>query len=508
MAEFKYYLGRQGVRGPQGPQGEKGFSPDISVEKDTLSEYILRITNEGGYFLTTNLREHKEDRGGTYIRYDRDTGVMYAGDADPASTDTLGVIRIAKDEDFTGKAEDAAVTPAQIQDYTTEKITEVNQRIDSLDANNVKVTGDQAIDGRKVFRDRIESTYVYTDHTYGLADGQRIFTYEDILAIGNTTKPTRIYTKGSGITINGDSDYILAQSKVIAGDNVIVEKTTGGVKISSGTPTNVVTTDTNQTISGYKKFSGGISVTDSLIVSSNGVFEGYVQSGGEIKIKSPRGAGTIITALTYNTALGNALIIGQDATNTQIKGTSITDGSSNTFLTSGNVTAGKNITITKSANGIEISSTGGGGTGDVTLAGDNSFTGNNTFDGETTFNAHTWTAEQEAVTLNVTSNATLKNAYVTGTLSSLGEISAVSIQAAGIKNNQNNKYYLNQASITAGSDNLVIAETETGIKLVVNAPTNAQLAQLQELIVDLSTKIDNLTNRVRALEQQIDGGVA
>ena len=37
MAEFRYYLNRQGARGPQGPQGEKGFSPDISVEKDTLS---------------------------------------------------------------------------------------------------------------------------------------------------------------------------------------------------------------------------------------------------------------------------------------------------------------------------------------------------------------------------------------------------------------------------------------------------------------------------------------
>ena len=138
----------------------------------------------------------------------------------------------------------------------------------------------------------------------------------------------------------------------------------------------------------------------------------------------------------------------------------------------------------------------------------NSFTGNNTFDGETTFNAHTWTAEQEAVTLNVTSNATLQNAYVTGTLSSLGELTAVSISTASIKNNQNNKYYLNQASITAGSDNLVIAETETGIQLTVNAPTNTQIGQILESIADLSTKINNLTDRVTALEETIDGGIA
>lgn len=268
---FNWYLNRQGPRGPQGVKGDTGFSPNITVETDTLNEYILRITNEGGYFLTSNLREHKEDRGGTYIRYDRENGTMYAGEADTATDTKAGIIKIATADDVEAEDEFTAVTPAILAEYV------------------------------------------------------------------------------AGI---------------------------------------------------------------------------------------------------------------------------------------------------------------GGGSGDVTLAGDNSFTGNNTFDGETTFNGHTWTAEQEAATLNVTSNATLKNAYVTGTISSLGELTAVSISAAGIKNNQNDKYYLNQASITAGSDNLVIAETETGIKLVVNAPTDAQFGQLQKSIADLSTKINGLTDRVKALEERIDGGVA
>lgn len=171
--------------------------------------------------------------------------------------------------------------------------------------------------------------------------------------------------------------------------------------------------------------------------------------------------------------------------------------------TLGGVKIGKNLTIT--ADGTLSASASGG---DVTAAGDNKFTGNNTFDAETRFNKNTWTREQETEILTVNNSATFKNMYVTGTLSSVGEISAVFIQTAGIKNNQNQKYYLDQASITAGSDNLIIAETDNGIKLVVNAPTNAQLAQLQELIADLSTKIDNLTDRVRNLEQRIDGGIA
>lgn len=501
MAEFKYYLNRQGVRGPQGEKGEKGFSPDISVEKDTPSEYVLRITNEGGYFLTANLREHKEDRGGTYIRYDRATGVMYAGDAELATTDTLGVIRIAKDEDFTGKAEDAAVTPAQVQDYTTAKIAEVNQRIDSLDANNVKVTGDQAIDGRKVFRDRIESNYVYTDHVYG-SNGERIFINEDILGVGNTQKPTILYSKGSGITLNGNTDYILTQSRVTAGDGVAIEKTASGVKITSNTPANVVTTDTDQTITGMKTFTGRLSATKlQLLGFENSGDEIREQAGGGINITDRIGQ-TILTRYS-----NNLITLGNSAYDLSVRGKSVTNQAGEKYLTQGNVAAGNNISIEETTDGIKISSTGGGA-GDVTLAGDNSFTGNNTFDGETTFNAHTWTAEQEAVTLNVISNATLKNAYVTGTLSSLSELTAVSISAAGIKNSQNNKYYLNQASITAGSDNLVIAETETGVQLTVNAPTNAQIEALQRLINDLSTKVDNLTTRLNNLEEVIDGGVA
>lgn len=171
--------------------------------------------------------------------------------------------------------------------------------------------------------------------------------------------------------------------------------------------------------------------------------------------------------------------------------------------TLGGVKIGENLTIT--ADGTLSASASGG---DVTAAGDNKFTGKNTFDAETRFNKNTWTREQETEILTVNNSATFKDMYVTGTLSSVGEISAVFIQTAGIKNNQNQKYYLDQASITAGSDNLIIAETDNGIKLVVNAPTNAQLAQLQELIADLSTKIDNLTDRVRNLEQRIDGGIA
>lgn len=115
-ANFNFYLNRQGVRGQQGEQGEQGFSPIITVASNTLSEYILRIQTQNNIFLTPNLREHKEDLGGTYIRYDRSTGIMYAGDADYASETDFGVVRLASSSDLESEATDCVVTPANVSD--------------------------------------------------------------------------------------------------------------------------------------------------------------------------------------------------------------------------------------------------------------------------------------------------------------------------------------------------------------------------------------------------------
>ena len=250
-----------------------------------------------------------------------------------ATTDTLGVIRIAKDEDFAGKAEDAAVTPAQVQDYTTAKIAEVNQRVDSLDAKNVKVTGDQAIDGLKVFRDNIESNYVYTDHVYS-SNGERIFLYEDVFAIGNTRKPTILYSKGSGITLNGNTDYVLTQRRVTAGDGVAIEETTNGIKISAtgggSAPTNMVITDTAQTITGLKTF-GGTDLSKILLEGSESLI-GFRANADSLPT-------TLIGGFFDSNGKKSITIGSTDHETLSLNAKSVQDGSGNKFLTSGNVTA-------------------------------------------------------------------------------------------------------------------------------------------------------------------------
>lgn len=142
MAQFDFYLNRQGVRGPQGIQGEQGFSPIITVATNTLSEYVLQIQTQNNTFLTANLREHKEDLGGTYIRYNRETGVMFAGDADVASQSQMGVVRFAASSDIEREAEDCVVSPADVVDMIPSgDISNLQDRVTTLEGKTESLEG-------------------------------------------------------------------------------------------------------------------------------------------------------------------------------------------------------------------------------------------------------------------------------------------------------------------------------------------------------------------------------
>lgn len=355
MVDFRYYLNRQGPRGQQGVKGEQGYSPQVTVGKNTASEFTLKVINEDGSFETENLKVVPENRGGTYVRYDKDTYQEYIGDPDIATTRTFGVVRLATKEDLGTQEESRAVTSALLDTYLQENYLN-------------KVNGD-AVTGDVYFRGRTGFTKpILVDGLKGDNEKQYLTRSDTSTAIGSLAIP--------------DDDSRLAQgSKEIA-----------------------YTSD--------------------------------------------------LTEFVTNTTLNNAI--------------------SNFVLEEGSITAGDNITLERTEKGIKISSTGGGA-GDVTLAGDNSFTGNNTFDGVSTFNGDTWVDF-----LKVGTSLT----------------------------NQQDKKFLAQGSVTAGSDNLLITETTDGVQIICSAPTNAQIEALQRLINDLSTKVDNLTTRLNNLEEVIDGGIA
>lgn len=118
MADFQFYLNRQGIRGLQGVKGDQGDSPIITVQTETPNEYILKITNpDGTELISPNLRGNKINiNEGTYVRYNTETGELYTSTADGATGELAGVVRLATDADITNMDERAVVTPSQLAD--------------------------------------------------------------------------------------------------------------------------------------------------------------------------------------------------------------------------------------------------------------------------------------------------------------------------------------------------------------------------------------------------------
>ena len=127
MADFNFYVNRQGIRGRKGERGEQGFSPIISVKTQTANEYVLTVQNEDGSFDTPNLRGNAiANTGGTYIRYNQETGAMYTGYADIASYEQQGEVLFATYEQLeNGGEEFLGVTSADVYEFVTSKVQDL-----------------------------------------------------------------------------------------------------------------------------------------------------------------------------------------------------------------------------------------------------------------------------------------------------------------------------------------------------------------------------------------------
>lgn len=133
MVDFKFYLNRQGPRGQQGLQGEQGFSPSITINSNTASEFTLLVTNENDSFVTPNLRgDQVTDMGGTYIRYNPETRQMYAGYADTASDTQRGEVLLAADEDIELGTSGVVVTADQLKTALDAAIEKAGGDVEAL----------------------------------------------------------------------------------------------------------------------------------------------------------------------------------------------------------------------------------------------------------------------------------------------------------------------------------------------------------------------------------------
>lgn len=144
MADFNFYLNRQGIQGRKGDKGDAGFTPTISVSEQTLNSYKLKITNEYNEFETPNLIGNLgvTDNGGTYLRYDPATGTVSTGEIDGATTEVVGGVRKSTDADLTNLSADTVVTPANVADMLPLLL--------EAGTDNVTITQDEATSKTKI----------------------------------------------------------------------------------------------------------------------------------------------------------------------------------------------------------------------------------------------------------------------------------------------------------------------------------------------------------------------
>ena len=367
-ANFNFFINRQGPRGPQGIEGEQGFSPSITEGENTAETYTLQVNNKDGSFTTPNLKPQFQDRGGDVVKVDREHDTLYFGTVD---------------------------VPDAV-DLTT----------DQTIGGNKKFIGNSTFTGTSHFTDDVSITGANLE-VRGVLDATSA-TITNLQVSNSLTSSGMINAVGinaASIKNNQNNKYYLTQGSITAGDNVTIEETTNGVKISStggggSTPTNMVTTDTAQTITGSKTF------TSDLIIDAN-----QPQSIANLILSDRNSAQGAIGA---NRTYGGVVLFGR------------TSPSSN-FRTMATITP-----------------------------------------------------------TSATFNGTL---YI------------------------GDKIGYHEGNLVAGTDiTFTKGSASTSINVVglseLRASTNQQIGALQELIADLSTKIDNLTDRVRALEEQIDGGRA
>lgn len=322
MSNFNYYLNRQGSRGRQGVKGDKGeagYSPYIDIKSNTPTEFIMTIHNETESFDTPNLiptaiGEKVTEMDAVLTTHTEDIANLKLEDQNIKNKNT------AQDSDIAALKTRVGGTEESIEDLN-HKYTVLGSEVSDLT----------------------------------LTKQNRLVEGANITLTDNSDGTTTISASGGG---GGGSDVPIATTQVagkVKPDGTTITITDDGT-ISSvggggGTPENMMTIDTNQTVSGVKTFTNrveiGISGLESRITTTNNNESGQRQDL------------SIVSSGDLALSTGNVAFTDNDG-GSHVRQGKITDGSGNIVLTQGNVTAGNNITITKTNKGIQIASSGGG----------------------------------------------------------------------------------------------------------------------------------------------------
>jgi hypothetical protein len=384
MADFNFYINRQGIQGRKGDKGDTGFSPTISVGTDTLNEYKLIIANEVNSFETPNLRGNINvlDNGGTYLRYDAETQQISAQGLDAATSTTVGGVLMSTSSDIENMGDNTVITPANLadalpiylqgegavtitQDENTSKtkinvdLSSVNELKSRVSAAEAEIVGIQA-DISDIDSDVSTLNSVTANHTTSIS------AINNNIADLNNNKVAK-------------TDFATTESAgIVKVDGTTITVDENGVITSvGGGSTGDVTAAGDNTFTGTNTFNSGVKsssiATDKFFNSTEikNTRDLELPDGSTLKFRNPYvGFAPVYKRLElsdgslYPTDIGDVLIQGSSitldcgdlsASITEVKN-GIFDGNGDRILSQGNVTSADNsITVTKSDKGLDLS---------------------------------------------------------------------------------------------------------------------------------------------------------
>lgn len=378
MADFQFFLNRQGPRGPQGLKGDKGDDGKTPVPRTgtntPIETTVIFDTGDGNPYETPNLKYPIEDRGGNMVMLDRTDSTQYYGTPDQATDNSYGVVKLATPESVLDDPLDDDVVTYELFDDNNQAIKTVtdglvgditqlntnlgNEVTNRTNADNqltnkintdvgneatARTNADNALSGRidNLTTSKADKSDVYTKtqtdsllgnksnvghtHNYNeITDKPTIGNGTITFTQGGVTKGSFTTNQSGNSTIaldaggGGGTSFTTGTGLELTDQNILNVKIDGstittnasGELVASGSaPSNMVTTNTAQTITSRKAFTGGISFSD----ASNTYYLTQYGSGYPIVINGGGNTGRVqLTSKTISLTTGqnNRLVIG------------------------------------------------------------------------------------------------------------------------------------------------------------------------------------------------------
>lgn len=281
--EITIKLNKQGPQGLVGPQGNPGFSPVITVEEDTSTNYKLNIQTEQGSFITPNLKGSIPAGGsaGSVLTRTENGGAEFAP-IPYATTSNSGIVVFATPEDIEDGETGLAITSDIIRNYYTKT---------QADGKYVDLTSQQDITGRKIFSDlRTNGIVEPNGNTYISYHRDGVDSNLNAVTLGGVNTPNVYINRGGLIGTNIDSNNI--GSYALTSLPIATTSTLGGVKVDgttitidangviSGASTYVLPTASTNTLGGVKIDGTTITIDSNGVISSQGGGSSYTAGNG------------------------------------------------------------------------------------------------------------------------------------------------------------------------------------------------------------------------------------